>query len=141
MRSLLVVGLIFSFLFVCIAQEKSKWKRLITYDDSALDLNLTKVTLGEGDSGKVEFRTTLNKPAPLRGVAGASYKSLDEDMEFRCADRAYRLMQVTYYDSKGKVVSSEESKPPVEWKSAGSSTMMKLLTPACALIREKRQSP
>jgi len=119
------------------AQEKDRWRRIITFEDSIVELNLSQVSFGEGNIGRVRFRTTYSKPVPIRG--GGIYKSLIETIEFRCAERQYRLVKEEFFDKKGSIINSMETKTTTEWKDIKTlSTMERLMIPACELIKEKR---
>ncbi len=134
--------LLFALAAFVAAQEKDKWERIYTYEDSVIEINSAKVTLVNNRTGRVTFRTVYSKPEPLREKPGAKYKTRLETFEFRCAERRYRIYQVTLLDSKGKPVESYEMEPAEEWKIPKPGGMMeKLFGTACALLDEKRSDP
>src|SRR5204863_257343 len=93
MRIFIAILLLLLLLPITNAQEKEKWKRVITFDESVVDLNVSQVSFGEGDIARVKFRTTFSKLVPIRG--GGNYKVLIEEMDFRCQERLYRLAEET----------------------------------------------
>ena len=138
MRIIIAILLLLSLLPLADAQEKEKWKRVITFDESVVDLNVSQVSFGEGDIARVKFRTTFSKLVPIRG--GGNYKVLVEAMDFRCQERLYRLAEETFFDKKGTVIPMSGTPVSAEWKQVKSQgTMERLLAPACDLIKEKRQ--
>src|SRR5690242_13622423 len=86
------------------AQEKSKWRRVYTYDDAVVEMEEIKMTFG--DFGRVRFRTVYDKPETLGGSPPVKYKSDIADIEFQCEGAEYRVIQQDFLDSKGKVVRS-----------------------------------
>jgi hypothetical protein len=138
MRTFIAILLLSMMLPLTTAQEKEKWKRVITFDESVVDLNVSQVSFGEGDIAQVKFRTTYSKLVPVRG--GGNYKVLVEVMDFRCQERLYRLSEETFFDKKGTVIPMPGTSVSAEWKPVKSQGMMeRLLAPACELIKEKRQ--
>lgn len=122
------------------AQEKDKWRRIYTYEDSTIAMNVSRVTFGLGDDGKVMFRTVWSKPVALKETPGAQFKSRVETIEFRCAERRFRISEATLFDSDGKAVKSYEVDPSTKWEFVKSGGMMeRLFGPACSLINEKRR--
>lgn len=119
------------------AQEKSRWQRVYTFDDSVVEMEVIKLSFG--NFGRVRFRTVYDKPEPLRGGAGAKFKSQVEDMELMCAERQYRVTEALFLDEKGKVVRSYKPDPPAGWKVVRFGGMMeKLFVPACRMIAAKK---
>ena len=121
------------------AQEKDKWQRIYTFDDSVIEINASAVTFVDNSTGRVTFRTVWSKPQTLRDRSDVKYKTRLETMEFKCAERRYRSYEVTLLDSKGKPVQSYEMDKTEEWKHLKSGGMMeKLFGAACQLIAGKR---
>jgi hypothetical protein len=119
-----------------------EWYRVYTFDESIIEMNTSKVTFGGKDIARVRFRWTFDKPETLSGEPQRKYKSRLEVMEFNCAERRYRLYDVSFYDAAGKVVRSEEMNPPDEWRTVGSGSVMEsLFTPACKLIEKVVHRP
>ena len=130
--SLLVLLPLSSF----VAQRQPQWQRAYTFDDSFIDLN-TNVIIG-GEIGRATFRWVFDRPEPLSRTSNLSYKSRLETVEFRCADKLYRMYAVAFLDSSEKTIYTEEMKSPYEWhrlKSDG--PMATILAQACRLIDGK----
>jgi hypothetical protein len=124
------------------AQGKDKWRRIYTYDDSTIEMNMSRVTFGLGDDGRVIFRTVWSKPGVLKEMPGAQYKSRHETIEFRCSERRYRVIESTFFDPKGKPIKTVELDPSTKWEFVKRGGMMeRLFGPACGLIDEKRRNP
>ncbi|HEY7546513.1 MAG TPA: surface-adhesin E family protein [Blastocatellia bacterium] len=123
-------------------QEEDKWKRLYTYEDSAVDIETSNIIFSSDFTGRVRFRITLSKPQTLGGGADVKYKSVIETMEFKCPERRYRVVAVKRFDGKGNMVQSSEAEPPPEWKTAGLGSMMgKFMEAGCEAIYEKKRNP
>jgi hypothetical protein len=124
------------------AQEKDRWQRLQTFDESAIDIDTSNVVFGTDYTGRVRFRVTLSKPEPLSEDKGVKYKTIIQEVEFRCLERQHRIFKVTRFDNKGNPVGPDEGEPATEWKTVKKGTMMdRLLTSACNLIDEKKRNP
>src|SRR5215212_3094611 len=93
-----------------VAQEKSQWRRVYTYDDAVIELE--EIKLSFGNFGRVRFRTVFDKPKALRESPGVKYKSQIEDTELMCAQRQYRVNETTFLDARGRVVRSYKADPP-----------------------------
>jgi hypothetical protein len=120
-----------------VAQEKSKWRRVYTYDDSFIEMEVIKLSFG--NFGRVRFRTVYDKPETLRGITGVKYKSHIEDMELMCAQRRYRVTGTDFLDARGKVIRSYKADESEGWKVVRFGSMMeKLFVPACRMIAEKK---
>jgi hypothetical protein len=139
---ILLWSLLLSLAAFVAAQEKDKWQRIYTYEDSVIELNVSKVTFVNNNIGRVTFRTIWSKPQNLKGTPPVKYKTRLETMEFKCEEKQYRLYQVTLLDSKGKTVQSHDMESTEEWKvPKGGIVMDKLFGAACQLIAEKRRNP
>jgi hypothetical protein len=116
------------------AQQLPEWYRVYTFDESIVEMNTSKLLLG-GNIGRVRFRWTFDQPEALRGNPQLKYKSRLEEIEFNCADKRYRLYEVTFLDAAGKIIRSEEMSPPYEWYAVRSGSVMEtIFAPACDLI-------
>ncbi len=140
-----VIGLIFFFLFPmpsAFAQEKDKWQRITTLEDSVIEMNISTVVFSTGGIGRVKFRFSFSKPQPVREMPGVKYQSFIESIEFKCNERLYRLYDVTLFNSKGDLIRSDEKDPSAKWKDMTSGSLMnRLFTPGCRFIDEKRRNP
>lgn len=125
-----------------IGQEKEKWQRVYTYEDSIIELNATKVLFVNNNIGRVTFRTVWSKPQNLREKPSVKFKTRLETIEFKCAERRYRIYQVTLLDSKGKSLESYEMDEAEEWKTAKPVGIMeRLMGFGCRLVVEKKRNP
>ena len=119
------------------AQEQSRWRRVYTYDDAFIEME--EIKLSFGNFGRVRFRTVFDKPQALRGASGGKFKSRVEDMELMCAERQYRVTELTLLDARGRVLRTYKADPEAEWRVAPAGGMMeKLLAPACRMIERKK---
>ncbi len=142
MRVITCAFLFFMLLSFTPAQEKDRWQTILSTDDATVGMNVSTVIFGTDYTGRVQFRITLSKPAPVAGKEGVRYKTVIETMEFRCPDRLYRVIDVKRFDSKGNQIDSNEAKPSVEWIPVKSSGLMsKMFTQGCELIYKKKSNP
>ena len=119
------------------AQKTSEWQRAYTFEESYIEMNTSNVVLG-GDIGRVTFRWIFDQPEPLSQSSSSRYKTRVETIEFKCADKMYRMYEVTFLDSSGKAIQSETMKPPYTWlKTSWGGVMSPLLSTACKLIEKK----
>jgi hypothetical protein len=119
------------------AQEQSRWRRVHTYEDAFIEME--EIKLSFGNFGRVRFRTVFDESQELRGSPGVKYKSRVEDMELMCAERQYRVTELTYLGAGGKVLRTYKAGPDAEWRVAPHGGMMeKLLAPACRMIERKK---
>jgi hypothetical protein len=125
-------------LLLVLAQEKDKWKRVYTYDDSVVEINESKLKQVDERAALADFRTVYSDQQPLRGKPGVKYKSRFETIEFRCTSGQYRVTEVKLLDSKGKTIDSYQMTEDEDWKSTKSGGMMqKLLGAACGILYQR----
>lgn len=123
-------------------EEKKKWRRVFTGDDSIIEMNLTQVTFGDKKVGRVRFRTIFVKAQRLKEIPTVEYKSRSETIEFKCIERQYRIYATSLIDLKGEPIESYEVNVSEAWKSLKPGGMMeKLFRPACKLIEDRRRNP
>lgn len=119
------------------AQEQSRWRRVYTYDDAFIEME--EIKLSFGNFGRVRFRTVFDRAQELRGGPGVKYRSRVEDMELMCAERQYRVTELTYHDARGRLLRTYKADADAEWRVAPAGGMMeKLLAPACRMIERKK---
>lgn len=143
MRLLICALLLTGPAVLAAVQEKDKWRRVYTFEDSTVEINTRKVIFSTGSSGRVLFRTLWSKAQKVRGRPDVKLKSQIETIEFKCAEHRYRTLQVLLFDPKEKQIDARESDPSTtEWKELRrGSTMLILFEAACSLLAEKRRSP
>jgi hypothetical protein len=123
-------------------QEPGEWQRIYTLEDSTVDVSNSNIVFGSDFTGRIRFRITLSKPEPVSKNATVKYKTVIEAIEFKCAERQYRIFDVKRFDSKGNTVDSDETQRSMEWKDIKPRSMMdKFFTPGCATITEKKRNP
>jgi hypothetical protein len=119
------------------AQEKSRWRRVYTFDDAVVEME--EIKLSFGNFGRVRFRTVFDESRELRGSPGVKYRSRVEDMELMCAERQYRVIELVFYDARGRAVRTHKADEDAEWSVAPPGGMMeKLLAPACRMIERRK---
>src|SRR5215813_2495781 len=92
------VLLLLSCVTSVIAQNKPEWQRVYTFEESFIEMNTSNVILG-GDIGRITFRWTFDQTEPLSRNSTLRYQSRLETIEFKCADKRYRMYEVTYLDT------------------------------------------
>jgi hypothetical protein len=124
------------------AQEPEKWQRLMTLEDSSVDINVSTVVFNTKGSARVQFRFLLSKAQSVPEMPGAKYKSFIETIEFHCDQSLYRLYEITYFDDKGNAIRTDEKDVSAKWKPLdGKGFIDKLYGPACQLIYDKKKNP
>jgi hypothetical protein len=154
MTGLTCALLVIAPLLIGAQEEKERWQRIYTSEDSIIEMNVSKVTFGAPPVARVRFRTILSRPQTLTGQTIIQYKTRLDTIEFKCEtygagslhDPAnatrYRLYEASLLDTKGQVIKSFEWEPSEEWKAVRFGSMMeKLSVPACKVIDEKRRNP
>ncbi len=125
-------------LLLVVAQEKDKWKRVYTYDDSVIEINEAKLKQIDERAARADFRTVYEDQQPLRGKPGVKYKTRFETIEFRCNSGQYRVVEAKLVDSKGKTIDSYQMTEEEDWKPTNSGGMMqKLLSAACGIMYQR----
>ena len=120
-----------------VGQRPPEWYRVYTFDESFIEMNTSNVILG-GDIGRVTFRWVFNQPEQLSHSSGLRYQRRLETIEFKCADKQYRMFEVVFLNSFGKAIRSEMMKPPYAWHALRSDVVMRtIFGPACELIEAK----
>ncbi|MEW6130158.1 MAG: surface-adhesin E family protein [Acidobacteriota bacterium] len=133
-------GLLFFILVPFVqAQEKTKWQRIATYEDSIVSLDISNVTFSTSFSGRVRFRLELAKSEPVSKGQTLKYRSLIQTIDFICEERKYRVFETLMFDSKGKPLDVEKPAPETQWQSVRAGGIMEQwLVAACRLIAEKK---
>ena len=96
--------------------EKDKWQRVYTGEDSVIDLDVSSLTFHAGHVLRVIFRTTLAQAESLKEKQGTKYKRRLEAIEFNLSARQYRFHEITLLDSTGQAVQSYEANASEDWK-------------------------
>jgi hypothetical protein len=122
-------------------QEKHNWQRVYSYEDSVVEMNEASVIFVNSDVSRVTFRTVYSKPQNMKEKPDIKYKTRLETIEYKCAQRRYRIYQVTLLDSKGKPVDSYEMDQNEEWKTARAEGIMeRLMGFGCRLVVERKRN-
>jgi hypothetical protein len=140
----LVCLILFFFLSApfAFAQEKEQWQRLLTLEDTTVEMNVSTVVFSTGGIGRVKFRYTLAKAQAVPEMPGLAYKSFIETVEFKCDENLYRLYDRTFIDSQGKALRIDEREASAKWKPTDEKGFRrKLVGTGCNLIQAKRQNP
>ncbi len=100
-RAILWTTILSSTCFCLHAQNKDKWQRVYTGEDSVIDINVSSSTLEPDHVLRVDFRITLAKPENIARNQGAKYKSRVETIRFKLNQNRYWLAQTAWFDTKG----------------------------------------
>ena len=153
MRVLPCAVLVLVPVLIAAQEDKEKWQRVYTGEDSIIEIEVSKVTFVEYNVskkvtfastrvGRVKFRTIMSKPEALKEKPAVKYKTRLETIEFNCAAKRYRLYEASLFDDKGKLIKTYPWEPSEAWREVRFGSMMeKLAVPACKLIEEKRRNP
>ena len=122
-------------------QEKTKWQRLYTYEDSTVEVDASNIIFSTDFTGRVRFRFAFSRLQPLAGKQ-VRYNSVIETIEFKCEERLYRVVDVKRFDGRGTLVDSDAPTRSADWENVKARSMMdKFLLPGCHAIYEKRRNP
>jgi hypothetical protein len=97
-------------------QEKARWQRVYTGDDSVIELNALSITFEPERIVRATYRTVLTKPERLPEKSGTTYKSRLETIAFSAAGHRYRFEEVSWLDSSGKLVNSYQAPSNADWR-------------------------
>ncbi len=121
------------------AQEKSRWRRVYTFEDAYVEMEVRRIWLSSDGYGRVRFRTVFDEAGPMGRLGGVSYRSSVEDVEIECSERAYRVAEVLLLDAGGRVVRTLQASRSAEWRVAGRGSVMgRQLDAACRMFAEKK---
>jgi hypothetical protein len=110
------------FLFILLVQAAfsqnngDQWLRVVTYEDSVVDLGRTSLVLEEGGIIRAAFKTTLIKDEAVPGKDDLKYRSRLDLIEFNSAEHLYRVFESSFIDTHGKVVMSAAANGTEDWK-------------------------
>ena len=97
-------------------QEKEKWQRVYTGEESLIEINVSNFSFEPEGILRVRYRTIMSKPETVKETPGAKYKSRLETIDFKLNEKRYRLRETTLLDSIGKTVQSYEANSADDWK-------------------------
>lgn len=110
-----------------------QWLRVLTGEDSVIDVNRLSLALEPKQVITAQFRTRLLKSEPVPGNSGLKYGSRIDFFEFDIKDQLYRISKSDLLDSSGKVVLSNPSSNPDKWKQLRGPTVHRLFSAASQL--------
>src|SRR4030095_10001057 len=117
-----------------ISQDNAdRWLRVLTDEDSTIEVNRFSLVLEPDQVIRADFRTTFATPMLLKGTQGGSYQSRLDSIQFRLNDKRYRVRESKFVDSSGHVLSSSSKGASDEWKSAWGRTGSALFSAATQL--------
>lgn len=115
------LGLLITSLLCCFpisigAQEKARWQRVYTGEDSVIEINVLSLQFEAERVVRATYRTVLSKPESLPEKSGTKYKSRTETVAFSAAGRRYRFEEVRWLDAKDNIVHSYQAAATADWK-------------------------
>ena len=110
-----------------------RWVRVITDEDSTIEVNRFSLLLEPDQIIRADFRTTFTNPVLLLGEPGRSYHTRLDSIQFRLYDKRYRIRETKFVDNDGRVLSSRSTDGPNVWKSAWGRTGSALFSAATQL--------
>ena len=110
-----------------------QWLRVLTGEDSVIDVNRLSLVLEPKQVITAQFRTRLLKSEPIPGNSGLKYESRIDFFEFDIKDQLYRISKSDLIGSSGKVVLSNTSSDPGSWKQLRGPTAHRLFSAASQL--------
>ena len=112
---------------------EDRWLRILTDDDSIIDVDRFSLVLEPAQVIRADFRTTFSKPLPPISNSGNSYMFRLDSIQFRLSDKRYQVRESKFVDASGHVVSSRPVKGADVWKSASGRTGSALFSAATQL--------
>ncbi len=91
-------------LFCLPARADTMWDTVYHDEDVTIELRRDYITYGADRMPQVQFRWTFAVPRALKLTPGVWYKSRVETTALDPANRRYRTITVTLYDSSGKEI-------------------------------------
>lgn len=108
--------LLCSFAISIGAQEKARWQRVYTGEDSVIEINVLSLQFEADRVVRATYRTVLSKSESLPEKSGTKYKSRIETVAFSAASRHYRFEEVRWLDAKDNIVHSYQAAANADWK-------------------------
>ena len=112
----LITFLLCSFPISLAAQEKARWQRVYTGEDSVLEIKVLSLQFEAERVVRATYRTVLSKSESLPEKSDTKYKSRIETVAFSAAGRRYRFEAVRWLDAKDNIVHSYQAAGPADWK-------------------------
>lgn len=126
-----VVALFALFAATGISQKDSdKWLRVVTGEDSVIDVDKTSLAIEPNQLIQADFRTVLSKNEPIPEKPGTKYSTRLNTIEFDLKDGRYRVLKSTLSDSSGALLLSSQSHDTSKWRSASDGTANRLYSVA-----------
>ena len=124
------------------SQTLPEWFRVYTFEESIVELNTNYVMFSNRKTERVRFRWSFQTPQSLSEKSDVKYQSILQEIVFDCGNRNFRIYSIEWYDSEGKLISTENKKESGEWREVESGkTMEKLFIQACKLIELRKREP
>src|SRR5262245_48926173 len=100
-------------------KNSDKWLRVVTGEESVMDLDKFSLVLEPNQLLHADFRTTLLKEEPIPEIPNARYLTRVDTIQFSVKDEEYRILKSTLFDSSGKAVLSSQPRNATSWKPGG----------------------
>ncbi len=97
-------------------QEKARWQRVYTGEDSVIEINALSLQFEPEHVVRATYRTVLSKAESLPEKSGTKYKNRVEIIAFSAAGRRYRFEEVRWLDARENVVHSYQTAANADWK-------------------------
>ena len=116
-RLALIASLLCCFpLSIGAQQERARWQRVYTGEDSVIEINRSSLHFEPEHVVRATYRTALSKPESLPEKSGTKYKKRIETIAFTAAGRRYRFEEVRWLDAKDNIVHSYQAAATADWK-------------------------
>ena len=142
MKLFLLLILLVSGQTTIISQTLPEWFRVYTLEDSVVELNTNYVMFSNHKVERVRFRWTYQEPQVLDKNSKLKYQNILQEIQFDCANEAFRVYDLQWFDAKGKLVARDHKKESEKWREVKSGGIIKSLFPqACKLINLRKREP
>jgi len=114
-------------------KQSDKWLRVITGEESMIDLDKSSLVLEPNQLLHADFRTTFLRDEPIPELPDTRYLTRLDTIQFNVKNEEYRVLKSTLFDPSGKVVLSSQPRNASDWKRTYGGTNSRLYNAAIQL--------
>ncbi len=107
--------------------DENQWLRVITEEESVIDVKRNSLVLENDQIVRANFRTTFITIEPVLEKPEIKYQVREDTIQFDFKTGKYRFYESTFRDGNGKAVLSLSRTSQVDWKSSKGRTLGKLV--------------
>jgi len=101
----------------CVGQTPERtWLRVVTGDDSIIEVDRTSLVIDKNGIVRADFRTTLASREPTGAKSSETYQTRLDNVQFDTKSDRYRITLTALLDASGKTVVSHIANDANGWK-------------------------